>query len=377
MAFPKELLTFILSLTAPLFLYTANNISALQNRPLVILGVEVALLAAVLSVAYLCVRKEKSVDFLFYVFSLFSFTSISDLTCALELDGYIKGFLDFYINKGEPYLSTAHSIMKNYWNGGVHFVLLLAIIHRMRKGKPYRSLALLWAGSMVATQIVYIPSIAIGKHAKNIYPAFWLNLFFLVLPIWTAVKLFNRPRELIVIPADTVEAEQKKSLLFRPIDFLLTLSVLGAMAFTVFRGFVVLECTLDICFTYIYQYEPYMKDSVAFPKVMMLVFLFYALPLLTLLVYGLTVPGCTWMLDWSLFLAGAIAQMQWTYIGASVHSRTPFTYRIPKEEWRLVMTLNLVYLAVPVLLAVRCYIAPAFFMKPVPPGQTDNGKKHK
>ncbi|KAB5535795.1 hypothetical protein PHYPO_G00122040 [Pangasianodon hypophthalmus] len=376
MAFPKELLTFILSLTAPLVLYTANNISALQ-KPLVILGFEVAILAAVFIVAYLCVRKEKSVDFLFYVFVVFSFTSIADLTCALELDGCIKGFIDFYINKGEPYLNTAHCIMKNYWNGGVHFVLLLAIIHRMWKGKPYRSLALLWAGSMVATQIVFIPSIVIGKHAKNIYPAFWLNLFFLMLLLWTAVKLFNKPRELPIIPADKVAAEQKKRLLSRPKDLLLTLTALGAMAFTVFRGFVVLECTLDMCFTYIYQYEPYMKDSVAFPKVMMLVFLFYALPLLSLLVYGLTVPGCTWMLDWTLFLAGAIAQMQWTYIGASVHSRTPFTYRIPKEEWRLVVTLNLVYLAVPVLLAARCYIDPAFFMKPVPPGQADNDKKRK
>ncbi|XP_053342908.1 transmembrane 6 superfamily member 2 [Clarias gariepinus] len=376
MAFPKEILTFFLSLMAPVVLYTANNISALQ-KPLVILGVEVASLAAVFFIAYLFVRKEKSVDSLFYVFLVFSFTSIVDLMCALELEGYIKGFMDFYINKGEPYLNTAHCIMKNYWNGGVHFVLLLAIIHRMRKGKSYRSLAFLWAGSMLATQIVFIPSIVIGKHAKNIYPAFWLNLFFLMLSIWTAVKLFSRPRELPIIPADKVEAEQKKRLLFRPVDLLLSIAVLGAMAFTVFRGFVVLECTLDVCFTYIYQYEPYMKDSVAFPKVMMLVFLFYALPLLTLLVYGLTVPGCTWMLDWTLFMAGAIAQLQWTYIGASVHSRTPFTYRIPKEEWRLVMTLNLVYLAVPVLLAVRCYIDPAFFMKPVPPGQADNDKKNK
>ncbi|XP_017350483.1 transmembrane 6 superfamily member 2 [Ictalurus punctatus] len=376
MAFPKEFLTFILSLMAPLVLYTANHISALQT-PLVILGVEVAILAAVFFLAYLCVRKDKSVDFLFFVFVVFSFTSIADLTCALELDGYIKGFMDFYINKGEPYLNTAHCIMKNYWNGGVHFVLLLVIIHRMWKGKPYRSLALLWAGSMVATQIVFIPSIVIGKHAKNIYPAFWLSLFFLILPIWTAVKLFLRPRELPIIPADKIAEEQKKRLLSRPKDLLLTLIVLGAMAFTAFRGFVVLECTLDVCFTYIYQYEPYMKDSVAFPKVMMLVFLFYALPLLTLLVYGLTVPGCTWMMDWTLFLAGAIAQMQWTYIGASVHSRTPFTYRIPKEEWRLVMSLNLVYLAVPVLLAARCYIDPAFFMKPVPPGQADDDKKHK
>ncbi|XP_060761352.1 transmembrane 6 superfamily member 2 [Neoarius graeffei] len=374
MAFPKELFTFILSLTAPLVFYSANNISALQ-KPLVILGVEVATLAAVFFMAYLCVRKEKSVDFLFYVFVVFSFTSIVDLTCALELDGYIKGFIDFYLNKGEPYMNTAHCIMKNYWNGGVHFVLLLAIIHRMWKRKPYRSLALLWAGSMVATQIVFIPSVVIGKHAKNIYPAFWLNLIFLILPIWTTVKLFNRPRELPIIPADKVAAEQNKRLLFRPIDFLLTLTVLGAMAFTVFRGFVVLECTLDVCFTYIYQYEPYMKDSVAFPKVMMLVFLFYAFPLLTLLVYGLMVPGCTWMMDWTLFLAGAIVQMQWTYIGASVHSRTPFTYRIPKEEWSLVMTLNLVYMAVPVLLAARCHIDPAFFMKPVPPGQAGDDKK--
>lgn len=30
---------------------------------------------------------------------------------------------------------------------------------------------------------------------------------------------------------------------------------------------VVLECSLDFCFTYIFQYEPYMKDSVGFPKV--------------------------------------------------------------------------------------------------------------
>lgn len=67
--------------------------------------------------------------------------------------------------------------------------------------------------------------------------------------------------------------------------------------------------------------------------------------------------------------------MQFTYIGASMHSRTPFTYRIPKEERSLVITLNLVYLAVPVLLAARCYIDPAFFMKPVPPGQADNDKK--
>lgn len=31
---------------------------------------------------------------------------------------------------------------------------------------------------------------------------------------------------------------------------------------------VVLDCPLDVCFTYIYQYEPYLKDPVGFPRVM-------------------------------------------------------------------------------------------------------------
>lgn len=31
---------------------------------------------------------------------------------------------------------------------------------------------------------------------------------------------------------------------------------------------VVLDCPLDTCFTYIYQYEPYLKDPVGFPRVM-------------------------------------------------------------------------------------------------------------
>lgn len=30
---------------------------------------------------------------------------------------------------------------------------------------------------------------------------------------------------------------------------------------------VVLDCPMDACFTYIYQYEPYLKDPVGFPKV--------------------------------------------------------------------------------------------------------------
>lgn len=42
----------------------------------------------------------------------------------------------------------------------------------------------------------------------------------------------------------------------------------------------------------------------------MLVYLFYALPLLAAFVYGLNSPGCSWMLDWTVFFAGAVAQVR-------------------------------------------------------------------
>jgi len=42
----------------------------------------------------------------------------------------------------------------------------------------------------------------------------------------------------------------------------------------------------------------------------MLHFLFYGVPLLGALVYGLVEPGCNWMPDLSVFFAGAMAQVR-------------------------------------------------------------------
>ncbi|XP_034039883.1 transmembrane 6 superfamily member 2 [Thalassophryne amazonica] len=297
------------------------------------------------------------------------------LTNALEQDGFISGYMGFYLKMGEPHLSSAYAVMMCYWEGVVHVVLFLFMIHSMFKGKSYRSLGLLWTGSSIAHQIVLIPGVVIGKHGSNIHWAFWRNVPFFLLPFWVASGLFKRTRQVPILTADKISAEQRRGLLSRPIDLLLSLLLLAAMAFSIFRGFVVLDCPFDVCFTYTYQYEPYLKDPVGFPRVMMLVYLFYALPLLTVFLYGLTMPGCSWMLDWSLFFAGAVAQTQWCHMGASLHSRTPFTYRAPADKWWPVITLNVLFAAVPALLALRCHISPAYFMKSVPKGQANSEKK--
>uniref|UniRef100_A0AAY4EJX2 EXPERA domain-containing protein n=1 Tax=Denticeps clupeoides TaxID=299321 RepID=A0AAY4EJX2_9TELE len=351
-------------------------------RPGAVLVFAMASLLSVFVLLHLAVLHRKSVDPLFYgtsVFAVLASTCVVGLTNALEQDRYISGFVDFYLQKGEPYLGTAYCIMMCYWEGIVQFILQLLMVRQMSRAiicmRPYRSMGLFWAGSAIANQVVFIPGIVIGKYGTSLYPAFWLNILFLLLPVWTAVDLLRRPRELPVIPADKVEAVQMKGLLLRPIDLILTLALLVAMAFTVLRGAVVLDCRHDICFSYIYHYEPYLKDNVAFPKVMMLVFLFYGLPLMAACVYGLCTPGCTWMLDWTLLFAGAMTQAQWCHIGGSLHSRTPFTYRIPSDAWWPVMWMNLLYMAAPLMLALRCIIRPDFFMSVVPKGQANHEKK--
>ncbi|KAL2098118.1 hypothetical protein ACEWY4_007325 [Coilia grayii] len=371
---PQEIGVFLLSLTAPFVLFAMNNLPAFQE-PIVILEVGAVVLLSVFLLIYFMMRHEKAVDPLFYVFAELAFTCMVGLTNALEQDGYIKGFMNFYLKKGEPYLSTSYAIMMSYWDSIVHFILQLLMVRRISQRQSYRTVGLFWAGSSIAHQVVFIPGIVIGKYGSNIFPAFWRNIPFLVLPIWAAVTLLNRPRQLPIVPADQVADAQRRSVLTRPIDLQFTLLLLLGMGFTLLRAFVVLDCRLDICFTYIYQYEPYLKDGVAFPKVMMLAFLFYAFPLMAACVYGLNTPGSSWMLDWTVLLAGAMAQTQWCHIGGSLHSRTPFTYRIPSDTWRVVMALNMAYTAVPLLLALRCTFEPAYFMPVVPEGQADEEKK--
>ncbi|XP_051766938.1 transmembrane 6 superfamily member 2b [Ctenopharyngodon idella] len=372
----QEICVFLFSLTALGVLYTMNNVPAFQE-PVVILEIGVAVLVAVFLMVYLATRYNPPKDYLFYVFAEFSFTCVIDLTSALEYDGFASGFMEFYQKTGEPYLGTPYAIMMCYWDGVVHFIIYLILVHRMSNRKQYRTLGLFWAGSLCANMIVFVPGIVVGKYGSEIRPAFWLNMPFLLVPIWGAVSLFSRPRDrpMPFVGASKVEREQKKALIWRPLDLLFVVYLVAAMGFTVFRGLAVLDCPLEILNRYVTEYEPYLKDPVGFPKVMMLLLLFHALPMLGSFAYGLCTPGCTWMLDWTVYFAGAILQCQWSHIGASLHPRTAEMYRIPTSVLVPILLLNLLYAVGPVLLALRCKREPDYFLSIAPVGQTNNEKK--
>lgn len=205
---------------------------------------------------------------------------------------------------------------------------------------------------------------------------------------------------------------------------------------------VVLDCPLDACFTYIYQFEPYLKDPVGFPKftvsfetekkfssvlwfcVKLLLILFAAdagvfilrrapghrpplrsehpwmqldVGLVHLLCRSHGSGNCVHVFTDADLLENEsrfpphcdlfvlfcpppppprpTPQTQWCHIGASLHSRTPFTYRVPADKKWLVIALNVLLAVAPALLALRCLSNPAFFTKPAPEEQSNNEKK--
>ncbi|XP_048144219.1 transmembrane 6 superfamily member 2 [Corvus hawaiiensis] len=307
-------------------------------------------------------------DPLFCVFVVFSFVSAVDLIIALEEDGLVSGFTELYVREGEPHVRTAHGLLLCYWDGTVHYGLYLGMVSAIGQRKNYRSLGLLWLGSMLMSAVVFLLGNLLGKYSLELSPSFLLNLPYLLILAWAGRRLFQQPRAMPSLSPEQVAEEQRKPLYQRPQDLLLILILILTAAFTFFRGMVVLDCPADSCFDYTHLHEPYLRDPVAYPKVQMLIYLFYLLPFLILAIYALALPGCSWLPDWSLVFAGAVAQAQFTHLGSSLHSRTPFPYQTPDDVLGSFLLSNVLYALGPQLLALRCLHSPAFFLPPNPPG---------
>lgn len=363
-----------LSLGALPVSYGLNQVSALSH-PLWVALMSALILGLLFVAVYSLAHGEISHDPLYAVFAVFAFTSVVDLIIALQEDGYVVGFMEFYTKEGDPYLRTAHGIFICYWDGTVHYFLYLAMAGAIRKRKRYRNLGLYWLGSFAMSILVFLPGNILGKYSSEIRPAFFLAIPYMLVPCWAGMRVFNQPRAPTGCTPELVQVEQKKSLLQRPADLALVTYLVLAGFFTFFRGLVVLDCPTDACFVYIYQYEPYLRDPVAYPKVQMLLYMFYVLPFYGLAVYALTFPGCSWLPDWALVFAGAVGQAQFSHMGASMHLRTPFTYRVPEDAGTCFFTCNLLYALGPHLLAYRCLRRPAFFLHPPPSAPPDPHKK--
>uniref|UniRef100_A0A3P9LG57 Transmembrane 6 superfamily member 1 n=1 Tax=Oryzias latipes TaxID=8090 RepID=A0A3P9LG57_ORYLA len=307
-------------------------------------------------------KKKAPEDPLFYLFALAaSYPSPHTHTLTYVSDGFTPLF------QADPHINTAHGHVVSYWDGSAHYLMYLLMIAAITWGDSYRVIGLYWVGSFLMQTIVYILGNAVGKCTKNngmlLHSLNRLSNLSLI-----AERLFNETRYVVNIVAFAIFQDilntVRKNLLHRPLDLVFIICLLLAFMFCVFRGLIALDWSCKWCHDYTQQYEPYLKDPSAYPKIQMLVSMLYSGPYYIIALYGLLVPGCEWMPDLSLVHSGALAQAQFSYIGASLHTRTPFSYRVPVSSQLVFLLVNLLYTLVPQALCYRCCTQPEFFLRP-------------
>ncbi|XP_063044829.1 transmembrane 6 superfamily member 1-like [Engraulis encrasicolus] len=360
---------FVLSLVSIPMTYLFNSLIYSNSVEAILCGAGSTIAITAVS-ARLVLKRKAPRDPLFYVFAAYAFLSVINLIIGLEQDGIIDGFMTFYLKEAaEPHINTAHGHMTSYWDGCVHYLMYLLMVVAITWGESYRAIGLYWAGSVLMRIIVYIPGNIVGKYGAHVSPLFLLHMLYVAVSIWACFRVCRQPDVRGALPED-IQESQRRTLWQRPVDLLFALYLLLAASFCLFRGLVALDCPSECCQAYTQYYEPYLKDPSAYPKIQMIVNMLYLVPYYVVTLYSLLVPGCEWSLDLTLVHAGAVAQAQFSHTGASLHTRTPFSYRVPADSQLLFLIVNVIFGLMPQLLSYHLLSNRAFFLRP-PPYKTD------
>ncbi|KAM8877319.1 transmembrane 6 superfamily member 1-like isoform 1-T1 [Synchiropus picturatus] len=354
---------FVLSLMSIPICYIFNTLSSNNSSDAFVFAGCTSLIILVISVRFV-LQKTNSLDPLFYVYGVHAFLSVVNLIIGLEQDNIIDGFVTFYLKEADPHINTAHGHMIAYWDGCVHYLMYLLMIAAITWGQVKLQRT---PGTVCSTK----------DHGKIIHDSSGTTIEPLASTGWGLSSRMPSSMSLEMLwenmaqnQPNSEDEEQTitlnaadRSLTRRPLDVLFIIYLVLAVSFCVFRGLIVLDCSTQWCHDYTQQYEPYLKDPSAYPKVQMVASMLYSGPYYVIALYGLLVPGCEWMPDLTLVHSGAVAQAQFSHMGASLHTRTPFSYRVPADGQSVFLLLNILYALIPQVLCYRCSTNPEFFRK--------------
>uniref|UniRef100_A0A1I8HHW4 EXPERA domain-containing protein n=1 Tax=Macrostomum lignano TaxID=282301 RepID=A0A1I8HHW4_9PLAT len=350
------LLVLMCSVSAVPISFICNHFRSELTEP-VILAIGVAVLSAICFIIWLGMDKGKPIEPLYFPFALGCFGCAIDMVISMDMDGFVDGFADFYLEKGESYLKTSHGLYINYWDGVVHYAQYLYMVTAIYWNGEYRHTSLYWFGSMMNSIIVLLCGAACGPH--QLRPALLLNVPFALYPLYVLHRALRT--------ADWSDAGLRPACLaglrarrFPGLaDACLALACIATACLCLLRAVVAVGCNHPVCRYLAVDVDPYSGDAERFPLFQLLTYAYFLAPFLLAVARALLAPATGLniraLLDWSLVAAGAVAQGQFSYTLAPFHLRTPFARRVPSQAGprAIFLAINLCVALVPHLVLLR------------------------
>lgn len=372
---------FFVSLFAFPVSYLLSLSSAMEDSRMVFLAGVVAL-TAMLPLTYLFVVRGSfgRRDIYYYIFTLFAFTSMVDLALALTIDGHTSLLL-FYCREGEVYLTTAHGLWINYWDGTFHYACYLLLTACLLRGDTYsrsvfRSVGLAWGGSILNSMICLFTASAVGTHAAHIKPSYLLNIPYGLFPLIFVARIIRaRPCLAPTTPAgvpahlqlESARRTERKPAWVWIVDAALIAASFLCACICVLRALVVMRSRLPFAERYASSFEPHLQDPTAYPTLQMLTYFFYLLPYLAWACCHLWEgtpahpldPDAMRFSDATLLVVGALLQGTFSYVGAALHEGGAFPHKDWKRQstegqsWQVFVAVNALMLLTPLLILLR------------------------
>lgn len=337
-----------IGLLAVPFAFAQQNLAVLEGSPAFVLGFGVVALASIGFLAYFLVFRHlpahiRRSPYLIF-FAIAAFAAGIDLLIGLTVLGYTDVMAQ-YFESGEPYLNTSHGMAINLWDGTVHLALYIWMSFCLASSIPHRRLALFWAGSLIASCLVFMAGNLIGEYAELIEPSILLNLPFLIGPLFYAWKVAVEDKAAI-----TRDVRRPLS----AFDYVLVVALLFVAALSVFRMLVVLNPDITLTQQWANEVEPYLLSSSRYPQMQMLFWGLYLMPFSVLAAISLWRMPSTSISTWAWLLAGAAAQGQIAHLAASVSAAASDPqYAVDASQQAVFWVANIVVGIVPLWFAWR------------------------
>nr|XP_004227050.3 transmembrane 6 superfamily member 1-like [Ciona intestinalis] len=295
---------------------------------------------------------------LYYVCCLFTWCTVTDLIFYLEVIGMVDGFIGFYLKNGEPYLDSSFGTVALLWDPLGNLIVYLIIIYRIDNNLDCRNAVLYFSGTLITSLFCLLVGGVSGTHGKQLYPSTWLNVPYVVAPIYYLLEFVSKPRQFSKETITKVSTEYKIS------DILLSLGLFATFVFGIIRGLSAFGSPMYLANVYSKDFEPYLMDPSKFGAVWVIYFMIIGSILQISIVFGLFNPGSSWVLDLSIIYAAI------TIHGTFIHLIPQFCegvlpkYHIPPGAQWLVVLGNLFIPIVAVSVVIRCFKEQSYFKSP-------------